>query len=297
MALRRIRRIIDAGRLMTVASMRWCGDCCDGHGGTSTSTPPPIGGELHGDNTAPCVKSMINQMHTSQTIVLPRPPRGGDINELLDYNRQWSENIRKFDPNFFVDLAHQQTPQYLWIGCSDSRVPANQVIGLAPGEVFVHRNIANVVARSDLNCLSVLQFAVEVLKVEHVLVVGHYGCGGVRAALHESRVGLADNWIMHVVDVKKRFWKRMELVPKENHLDLLCELNAISQLANVADTHVMQDWWRSTTTHNVDIHGWCYSLSDGIVKPLLTITRNCDMKREVEEAIDRSFDRHSSKKK
>ena len=230
-----------------------------------------------GDDEATDVKKLL-QKQQLQSVLMPRPARGADISKLLDYNEEWSNSVQTANPTYFPELAKQQTPQYLWIGCADSRVPANQVVGLAPGEVFVHRNIANVVSRADLNCLSCLQFAVEVLKVEHVIVCGHYGCGGVNAALVGARVGLADNWIMHVADVKKRYLDQIDATPVENRLDLLCELNVISQMSNVAETHVIRDFWGKTENHRVEIHGWCYGLNNGRVNPLLSVTSSCDLK-------------------
>jgi len=172
-------------------------------------------------------------------------------------------------PGFFTDLMSQQKPRFMWIGCSDSRVPANQITGLAPGEVFVHRNVANVVVPTDLNCLSTVQFAVDQLKVEHLMVVGHYGCGGVRAALDNVRVGLADNWLRHVKDVRDRHSAILGLAPESARLDILCELNVIEQVMNVAQTTVMQDAW--ARGQQVSLHGWVYGLKDGLLKDL-TIT-------------------------
>ncbi len=169
-------------------------------------------------------------------------------------------------PDFFTGLAQQQNPKYLWIGCSDSRVPANQITGLEPGEVFVHRNVANVVVHSDLNALSVIQFAVDHLKVEHIMVVGHYGCGGVLAALRGTRVGLADNWLRHVHDVKLRHRRRIDHLSVPEQEDVLCEMNVIEQVGNVALSNVMQDAW--SRGQKVAVHGWCYGLKDGLVKDL-----------------------------
>ena len=185
---------------------------------------------------------------------------------LLDNNRAWAERMEREHPGFFKRLSDQQSPKYLWIGCSDSRVPANQVIGLAPGEVFVHRNVANVVTHSDLNALSVIQFAVDVLKVEHIMVVGHYGCGGVLAVLHEKRVGLADNWIRHVTDVRDRHRDLIAATAPEWRHDVLCELNAIEQVVNIAQTTVMLDAWGRG--QKVNLHGWCYGLKDGLINNL-----------------------------
>jgi carbonic anhydrase len=188
------------------------------------------------------------------------------LDELLRNNRQWAEGMSSEDPQFFQRLSQQQAPKYLWIGCSDSRVPANQVIGLAPGEVFVHRNIANVMVHTDLNCMSVIQFAVDVLKVEHILVVGHYGCGGVNAALDGLRIGLADNWIRHVGDVAQKHAALLESCAPEQRGDRLCELNAIEQAENVCLTTVVQDAW--ARGQMLSVHGWVYSLLDGCVREL-----------------------------
>jgi carbonic anhydrase len=189
------------------------------------------------------------------------------IADLLERNRGWAERVRAEDPGFFDRLSGQQAPKYLWIGCSDSRVPANQVIDLMPGEVFVHRNIANVVVHTDLNCLSVLQFSVDVLKVEHILVVGHYGCGGVHAALHGARLGLVDNWIRHVGDVadKHQQWLRAIDSAELQH-DRLCELNALEQAANVCQTTIVRDAW--ARGQRLTVHGWVYTLRDGRVHDL-----------------------------
>lgn len=188
------------------------------------------------------------------------------LQHLIDKNRAWAEQIERERPGFFKSLAAQQSPKYLWIGCSDSRVPANQVIGLEPGEVFVHRNVANVVVHSDLNALSVIQFAVDVLKVEHIMVVGHYGCGGVLAVLREQRVGLADHWLRHVHDVKMRHRGRLMHLCNHEQEDTLCEINVIEQVGNIAQSNVLQDAW--TRGQSVSVHGWCYGLKDGHVKDL-----------------------------
>ena len=189
------------------------------------------------------------------------------LDHLLAKNRDWAERISREDPTFFQRLSGQQAPKYLWIGCSDSRVPANQVVDLAPGEVFVHRNIANVVVHTDLNCLSVIQFAVDVLKVEHILVVGHYGCGGVHAALTSTRVGLADNWIRHVGDVSaKHAQLLLDAGDEPLQHDRLCELNALEQVANVCQTTIVRDAWARGQT--LSVHGWVYTLRDGRVHDL-----------------------------
>jgi carbonic anhydrase len=189
------------------------------------------------------------------------------LKELLERNKAWAAKVRKEDPEFFRNLSTQQAPKYLWIGCSDSRVPANQITGLAPGEVFVHRNIANVVVHTDLNCLSTIQFAVDLLKVEHILVVGHYGCSGVHASLTGTRVGLADNWLRHVGDVASKHAARLDEVelPSLKHARL-CELNVIEQVTNVCQTTIVDDAW--TRGQSLSVHGWVYSLLDGVVRQL-----------------------------
>ena len=181
------------------------------------------------------------------------------ITTLFDNNRDWARRMSQERPGFFERLAKQQSPKYLWIGCSDSRVPANEIIGLDPGEVFVHRNVANVVVHSDLNALSVIQFAVEHLKVEHIMVVGHYGCGGVLAAARGTRIGLADNWLRHVSDVHLRHRQRLNHLPQAEMEAVLCEMNVLEQVGNVALSNVMQDAW--TRGQKVSVHGWIYGLS------------------------------------
>lgn len=188
------------------------------------------------------------------------------LDHLLDSNRTWAARTERERPGFFTRLAQQQSPKYMWIGCADSRVPANEITGLDPGEVFVHRNVANLVVHSDLNALSTIQFAVEHLKVEHIMVVGHYGCAGVRAASRGLRVGLADNWLRHLVDVKQRHHKRIDHWPVDQQDDILCELNVIEQVGNVAQSTVVQDAWAAG--QKVTVHGWVYGLKDGLVKDL-----------------------------
>ena len=198
-----------------------------------------------------------------------------DLRRLFDNNRAWAEKIRRENPGFFAKLAAQQAPQYLWIGCSDSRVPANEIVGLMPGEVFVHRNIANVVVHTDLNCLSVIQFAVDVLKVEHIMVVGHYGCGGVRAALFDQRVGLVDNWLHHVHDVRDKHAEALHAIGlPEVRLDRLCEFNVIEQVANVCQTTIVRDAWESGQA--LAVHGWIYGLADGLLRDLNVTIVNRD---------------------
>lgn len=189
------------------------------------------------------------------------------IKELLANNRQWAEKIRKDDPEFFTNLSHQQSPKYLWIGCSDSRVPANQITGLAPGEVFVHRNVANQVIHTDLNCLSVIQFAVDVLKIEHIIVCGHYGCGGVKAALQKMELGLIDNWLRHIQDIAETYQSKLKTMKDENKKwDALAEFNVMEQVYNVGQTTVVQNAWKQNQT--LTVHGWIYGLTDGLIRDL-----------------------------
>ncbi len=188
------------------------------------------------------------------------------IDELFAHNRAWAAQVEHDRPGFFTGLMAQQKPRYMWIGCSDSRVPANQITGLEPGEIFVHRNVANVVASSDLNCLSTIQYAVDQLHIEHLMVVGHYGCGGVLAALDDLRMGLVDNWIRHVKDVRDKHRELLASLPPGWRHDALCELNAIEQVMNVSQSTVMQDAWASG--QKVTLHGWCYGLKDGLITNL-----------------------------
>ncbi|HEY6772757.1 MAG TPA: carbonate dehydratase [Oxalicibacterium sp.] len=214
-----------------------------------------------------------------------------ELEQLFRNNRRWAESMLEQDGEFFAKLAAQQAPDYLWIGCSDSRVPANEIVNLLPGELFVHRNIANVVAHSDLNCLSVLQFAIDVLKVKHVIVCGHYGCSGVHAAMTGHRVGLADNWLRHVQDVHQKHGRYLgeTLQPKEQH-DRLCELNVIEQVANVCRTTIVQDAWERG--QDVTVHGWVYGLKDGLLSDLnVTI----DSEQAVDATLKTAVDRYESK--
>jgi carbonic anhydrase len=190
----------------------------------------------------------------------------GSLNNLFTNNREWADRMSKERPGFFEKLAKQQSPKYLWIGCSDSRVPANEIVGLDPGEVFVHRNVANVVVPSDLNALSVIQFAVEHLRVEHIMVVGHYGCGGVIAAARGTRIGLVDNWLRHVQDVRLRHRQRLNHLDQEALEDVLCEMNVLEQVGNVALSNVLQDAW--ARKQKIQVHGLIYGLSDGLLKDL-----------------------------
>jgi carbonic anhydrase len=195
------------------------------------------------------------------------------LSHLFENNRAWSERIRRIDPDFFDRLSRQQRPKYLWIGCADSRVPANEIVGLLPGELFVHRNIANVIVHSDLNCLSVMQFAVDVLQIEHIIVCGHYGCSGVSAALQDQRVGLADNWLNHLHDVHSKHDARVAMIPDmRQRIDRLCELNVIEQVRNVCQTTVVRDAW--DRGQELAVHGWVYGLKDGLVRDLGTTVTN-----------------------
>jgi carbonic anhydrase len=189
------------------------------------------------------------------------------LDNLLAKNRAWAARINSADPRFFDDIAHQQTPQYLWIGCSDSRVPATQLVDLMPGEMFVHRNVANIVVHTDLNCLSVIQYAVEVLKVEHIIVCGHYGCGGVKAALKNSKLGLIDNWLRHVQDVVEKHAGHLNELPVDGlRIDRLCELNVIEQVVNVCQTTIVQQAWERG--QELTVHGLVYGLDDGLLREL-----------------------------
>ena len=189
-----------------------------------------------------------------------------DLEDLFSQNRAWAAQMERTRPGFFTDLVKQQRPKFMWIGCSDSRVPANQITGLEPGEVFVHRNVANIVVPSDLNALSAIQFAVDMLKVEHVMVVGHYGCGGVLAALNNQRIGLADNWIRHIQDVRDRHRSLLDELAPEQRSDALVELNVIEQVVNVCVSTVMSDAWCSR--QKVSVHGWTFGVHDGLLHDL-----------------------------
>ncbi len=194
---------------------------------------------------------------------------------LFEANRAWADGVRREDPAFFDRLAEQQSPRYLWIGCSDSRVPANQIVGLPPGDVFVHRNVANVVVHTDLNCLSVLQYAVDVLQVEHVIVCGHYGCGGVAAALHGDRIGLIDNWLQHVQDVAEAHSEPLAAIVEAPQRERrLCELNVVEQVRSVGRTTIVQDAW--ARGQSVTLHGWIYDVRDGLLHDLDVTCRDAD---------------------
>jgi carbonic anhydrase len=210
-----------------------------------------------------------------------------DISQLLEANRRWARQTREANPDFFKELSRQQSPKYLWIGCSDSRVPANQIVGLAPGEIFVHRNVGNIVAHGDLNCLSVIQFATDVLQIEHIIVVGHYGCGGVQAAISGERHGLVDNWLRHVGDVRDKHQPVLDLIDTSSlrHAKL-CELNVIEQSLNVCQSTVVQDAW--TRGQPLTVHSWVYSLLDGRINDLrFSVAAGCDVRTAYDAAIAR----------
>lgn len=189
------------------------------------------------------------------------------LKNLFEQNRKWAEKVKESDPDFFRKLSRQQNPEYLWIGCSDSRVPSNQIVGMLPGEIFVHRNIANLVVPSDLNCLSVIQYAVEVLKIKHIIVCGHYGCGGVKAAMEKDEHGLIDNWLHHIRDVYRAHNTEIDAIDDpSSKLDKMCELNVIEQVANVCNTTIVRNAWKSG--QELSVHGWIYSIENGILQDL-----------------------------
>jgi carbonic anhydrase len=202
-----------------------------------------------------------------------------DLDHLFAANRAWASEMTRHDEQFFQRLSQQQAPQYLWIGCSDSRVPANQIVGLPPGEMFVHRNVANVVVHTDLNCLSTMQFAVEALRVRHIIVCGHYGCGGVLAALRDNRLGIVDNWLRHVQDVRQKHRASLEALPTDDERHhRLCELNVLEQVLNVSRTTVIRDAWKAG--RKVSVHGWIYDIGDGLLRDLgRTLSSEDDLMR------------------
>ena len=210
------------------------------------------------------------------------------LGHLFDNNRDWSRHIREQDPDFFRQLSQQQSPAYLWIGCSDSRVPANQIVGLLPGELFVHRNIANLVVHTDLNCLSVMQFAVDILQVRHIIVCGHYGCSGVQAALRRERIGLSDNWLRHVEDVRQKHQQSLAGAKSESDAaDRLSELNVIEQVTNVCQTTIARDAWERG--QELAVHGWIYGLRDGLLRDLgVTVTALHELSAAYEGALAES---------
>lgn len=208
------------------------------------------------------------------------------LDDLFAHNRAWSARMERDRPGFFTSLVKQQTPRYMWIGCSDSRVPANQITGLEPGEVFVHRNVANIVVHSDLNALSAIQFAVERLKVQHIMVVGHYGCSGVQAALEGARIGIADNWIRHIQDVRDRHRVMLDTLPEAARADALCELNVAEQVVNVSVSTVMVDAW--SRGQAVTIHGWAFGVHDGLIQDLgITVDGNKPIENQYRAAVQR----------
>ena len=204
------------------------------------------------------------------------------LRHLLQHNRTWAADTARERPGFFTALSQQQKPRYMWIGCSDSRVPANQITGLQPGEVFVHRNVANVVVHSDLNALSTIQYAVDLLEVEHVIVCGHYGCGGVQAALDNARIGLADNWIRHIQDVRDRYKDGLQAAEPAQRLNMLCELNVVEQVVNVCHSTVMKDAWARGRV--VTVHGWIYGVHDGLLQDLLVSVSSPQQLQELHQA-------------
>ena len=202
------------------------------------------------------------------------------LDGLFENNRDWAHSIKTSDPLFFEKLASQQSPEFLWIGCSDSRVPANQIVGLLPGEVFVHRNVANMVVHTDFNCLTVLQYAVDVLKVKHVIIVGHYDCGGVRAAYEGADNGMIDNWLRNIKDVQYNYQARIDALDSEDErVNLLCELNVMSQVSNVCHTTIAQNAWDKGQP--LEVHGWIYSLRDGLLKDLNCSVNSADLIPEI----------------
>jgi carbonic anhydrase len=215
-----------------------------------------------------------------------------NIQDLFTHNRAWAAEMERTRPGFFSGLTQQQKPKFMWIGCSDSRVPANQITGLDPGEVFVHRNVANVVVHSDLNALSTVQFAVEMLKVEHIMVVGHYGCGGVLAALNNTRVGLADNWIRHIQDVRDRHRQILENIAPQKRGDALVDLNVIEQVVNLCVSTVMTDAWAKS--ENVTIHGWAFGVHDGLLQDLhMSVTSTESIESKYRAAVEGVIAKHS----
>ncbi len=212
------------------------------------------------------------------------------LRHLLQHNREWAAETVLERPRFFTSLSEQQKPRYMWIGCSDSRVPANQITGLEPGEVFVHRNVANVVVHSDLNALSTIQYAVDMLEVEHVIVCGHYGCGGVQAALDNARIGLADNWIRHIQDVRDRYKDGLRTADPAHRLSMLCELNVVEQVVNVCHSTVMKDAW--ARNRMITVHGWIYGVHDGLIHDLLVSVSGPRQLEELHQAaISQVFSR------
>ena len=219
-----------------------------------------------------------------------------NLNNLLENNKRWASRTSEANPEFFKILSMQQNPEYLWIGCSDSRVPANKIVDLLPGELFVHRNVANVVVHTDHNCLSVMQYAVEVLKVKHIMVVGHYGCGGVQAVLNEDRFGFIDNWLRHVGDVKEKHLEQLNALPEKQRLDRLIELNVIEQVRNVSRTSIVQDAW--LRGQELTVHGWVYGLENGHLHDLESVVSCAEeectsYKKAVHHVLNKSAGSHA----
>lgn len=197
------------------------------------------------------------------------------LKDLFESNKKWAKKIKESDPDFFTRLSKEQNPEYLWIGCSDSRVPANEIVDMMPGKLFVHRNIANIVVHTDLNCLSVIQYAVEVLKIKHIIVCGHYGCGGIQAAMDNQEHGLIDNWLRNIKDVYRYHQTKLDAIEdKKERMDLLCELNVIEQVSNICHTSIVQNAWKSG--QDLAVHGWIYTIEDGILKNLDVCITNKD---------------------
>ncbi len=219
---------------------------------------------------------------------------GMNLDHLFESNRAWARDVERRTPGFFSRLQQQQSPEYLWIGCSDSRVPANEICGVLPGEMFVHRNVANVVAHSDLNCLSVMEFAIDMLKVKHIMVVGHYGCGGVRAAMDDLRIGIVDNWIRHVKDVRNSHLDWLNTVPEGSmRYDALCELNVLQQSFNVCQTTMVQDAW--ARGQEIVVHGWVYGIQNGLINDLrMSVKSSDDVVPAYEKAVAQLRDRYAA---
>ena len=206
------------------------------------------------------------------------------VDHLFENNRRWVTQMTERDPGFFQKLSRQQTPKYLWIGCADSRVPANEIVGLLPGELFVHRNVSNVVALDDLNCLSVIQYAVDVLQVRHIIVCGHFGCGGVEAALEDRSLGLSDQWLKYVRDVRDKHREQLGALEKVIRFNRLCELNVIEQVLNVAQTSIVRDAW--SRQQRISIHGWIYAIDNGLLRDLgISITQSGEASPQCDTAI------------
>jgi carbonic anhydrase len=247
-------------------------------------------------SVAAIIHLAITQARRPATIEQPanQITRLTTLSNLFDNNRKWAAHVTADQPKFFERLAAQQSPQYLWIGCSDSRVPANEIVDLLPGELYVHRNVANVVVHSDLNCLSVIQYAVDVLHVKHIIVCGHYGCGGVHAALRGDKLGLIDNWLRHVADVRNRHHRTMDALDVAARADRLCELNVIEQARHVAETTIVRDAWARGL--ELTVHAWVYGLKDGLLRDLaFTIGGSADVESEYRAAVRLLAESHAAR--